>query len=317
VNEPTPRFRLAALAAAIASWALVGVGGVVRATESGLGCPDWPLCEGRPIPQSDKTAMIEYSHRATAAVVTALVVVVAVLAWRRYRRRPDILWPALVALGFIPFQALLGAIVVWLELPGWIVGIHFVVGMVFLAATVATAAAAFRGGRPMATAGFAALARSAVAACFALVVAGAIVVSAHADEACGEEWPLCNGTFASGGADASAQVVHRMLAYTVAVLAVALAVGAWRGRGPRVAGTLPLLAVIGQMTIGIALVLAGEGSAHGPLEALHVAGSATVWALLVALGVLAAPRPAAARRTRAIVAPVRQGWRAVFEKGTR
>ena len=306
MTETTSRFRAAAVASAVASWALVAVGGIVRASESGLGCPDWPLCEGRPIPHSRQTSLIEFSHRATAAFVTCLVVVVAVMAWRHYQDRRDILVPALVALGFIPFQALLGAIVVWLELPGWIVGIHFVVGMVFVAATVAVAAAAFRGPDPVATEGYAALARWTLAAGFALVVAGAIVVSAHADEACGEEWPLCNGTFASGGADAAAQVVHRVLAYTVAALAIALAVQAWRGRGPRLLGTLPLLAVLGQMTIGVSLVLTGDGSAHGPLEALHVAGAGTVWVLLVALLVFAVP-PVPSGHPRAIVTPARGG----------
>ncbi len=301
--ETTTRFRTAAMASAACSWVLVAVGGIVRASESGLGCPDWPLCEGRPIPSADKTPLIEFSHRATAAVVTALVVLVAVMAWRSYQSRRDILVPALVALGFIPFQALLGAVVVWLELPGWIVGIHFVVGMVFLAATVAAAAAAFRGAEPRATAGFAALARWTLAAGFALVVAGAIVVSAHADDACGEEWPLCNGGFVSGGSDAVAQVAHRMLAYAVAALAVALAIQAWRGRGPRLLGTLPLVAVLGQMTIGITFVLAGEGSSHGPLEALHVAGAATVWALLVTLAVRAVPPDPAEPDAAAIVTP--------------
>lgn len=289
MTETTTRFRVAALASAAAAWALVAVGGIVRATESGLGCPDWPLCEGRAVPESEKTALIEFSHRATAGVVTLLVILVAVMAWRGYRDRRDILWPALVALGFVPFQAVLGAIVVWLELPGWIVGIHFVVGMVFMAATVAVAAAAFRDAEPTATSGFAALARWTLAAGFAVVVAGAVVVSAHADEACGQEWPACNGAFVAGGSDATAQVVHRMLAYTVAGLAIALAVQAWRGLGPRLVGMLPLVAVLAQMSFGIALVLVGEGSAHGPLEALHVAGAGAVWALLVALTVLAVP----------------------------
>jgi heme A synthase len=153
VTETTPRFRAAAVASAVASWALVAVGGVVRATESGLGCPDWPLCEGRPIPNAEKTPMIEFSHRATAAVVTGLVLLVAIMAWRSYRSRKDILVPALVALAFIPFQAVLGAIVVWLELPGWIVGVHFVVGMVFMAASVTAAAAAFGGRDAAATPG--------------------------------------------------------------------------------------------------------------------------------------------------------------------
>lgn len=305
MTETTRSFRAAAVASAVASWALVAVGGIVRASESGLGCPDWPLCEGRPIPNTNKTPLIEFSHRATAAVVTALVVLVAVMAWRSYQSRRDILVPALVALGFIPFQALLGAIVVWLELPGWIVGIHFVVGMVFIAATVAAAAAAFRGKSRVATPDFVALARWTLAACFALVVAGAIVVSAHADEACGKEWPLCNGSFASGGGDAAAQVVHRLLAYAVAALVLALAVQAWRGRGPRLMGTLPLLAVLAQMAFGISLVLVGDSSAHGPLAVLHVSGAGAVWALLVALAVLVMPEPQAERSARAIVTPAR------------
>ena len=305
MTETTPRFRAAAVASAVASWALVVVGGIVRASESGLGCPDWPLCEGRPIPHDRQTSLIEFSHRATAAFVTCLVVLVAVMAWRRYHDRRDILVPALVALGFVPFQALLGAIVVWLELPGWIVGVHFVVGMVFVAATVAAAAAAFRGPSIVATSGFAALARWALAAAFALVVAGAIVVAAHADDACGKEWPLCNGSFASGGGDAAAQVVHRLLAYTVAALALALAVQAWRGRGPRLMGTLPLLAVLTQMAFGVSLVLVGESSAHGPLAVLHVSGAGAVWALLVALAVLAVPSPQVEQPARAIVTPAR------------
>lgn len=305
MTETTRRFRIAAVTSAVAAWALVAVGGIVRASESGLGCPDWPLCEGRAIPDTERTSLVEFSHRATATVVTALVVLVAVMAWRSYQSRRDILLPALVALGFVPFQAVLGAIVVWLELPGWLVGIHFVVGMVFLAATVAAAAAAFRGPEQVATARFAALARWTLVAGLALVVAGAIVVSAHAGGACGEEWPLCNGGFASGGGDAAAQVVHRMLAYTVAVLALAIAVQAWRGRGPRLLGTLPLIAVLGQMTIGITIVLLGEGSAHGPLEALHVAGAGTVWALLVALAAVATPPRTAGQPARAIVTPAR------------
>ncbi len=304
VLETTRRFRIAAVTAAFASWALVCVGGIVRASESGLGCPDWPLCEGRPIPHDRQTSLIEFSHRATAAVVATLVVVVAVMAWRHYTSRQDILVPALVALCFVPFQAVLGAIVVWLELPGWIVGVHFVVGMVFAAATIATATAAYRRSEPVAARSFATLARWTLGVGFALVVAGAVVVSTHADGACGEEWPLCNGTLVSGGGDAAAQVVHRLLAYTVAGLAVALAVMAWRGLGPRLLGSLPLLAALCQMAIGISLVVTGDDGPHETLEALHVAGAATVWALLVALAVYAVP-PAATKPVAAMVTPAR------------
>jgi len=134
--------------------------------------------------------------------------------------------------------------------------------------------------------------------------------------ACGEQWPLCNGTFVSGGGDATAQVVHRLLAYTVAGLALALAVQAWRGRGPRLFGTLPLLAVLGQMTVGILLVLSGdESGAHEPLEALHVAGAGTVWALVVALAVTVTRPRAADRHARAKVAAGPRAMTGLIERG--
>lgn len=285
---PSLRFRLLALASALAAWALVAVGGVVRATESGLGCPDWPLCNGDAVPAAQKAPVIEYSHRATATVVTLLVLATAAWAWRRYRSRRDVLVSAWTAAVLVPVQAVLGAVVVWLELPRWIVAVHFVVGMIFLAATVVTVARAWTG---TAAASVRAVwaAWASAAAGLALVAVGASVVAAHADDACGSEWPACNGGFARGGDLAALQVTHRMLAYLVAAFASTLAVLAWRRSAPRLLGTLPLAAVVVQIGIGIALVLAGESSAHGPLEALHVAGAGAVWAALVALAAQVGP----------------------------
>src|SRR5581483_7292038 len=198
-------FRLAALAAALAAWALVAVGGVVRVTESGLGCPDWPLCHGDVVPTEQRAPLIEYSHRATATIVTLLVLATAAWAWRGHRARRDLLVPALVAALLVPLQAALGAIVVWLELPRWIVAVHFVIGMVFLAATVLTAARGWSRAL-IVDVRFAWTGWAAVAAGLALVAVGASVVAAHADEACGREWPACNGGFASGVGVAGLQV---------------------------------------------------------------------------------------------------------------
>jgi tungstate transport system permease protein len=120
-----------------------------------------------------------------------------------------------------------------------------------------------------------------------LISLGATMVALDADAACGKQWPACNGSLITGGGDAAVQVAHRMLAYTVAGLALALLVLALRGRGPRLAGSLPLLAVLIQMTLGILIViLGGEGRTHEILQGLHVGGAGTVWAALVALAAL-------------------------------
>ena len=44
------------------------LGGIVRVTGSGLGCPDWPLCYGQLFPPLELKAIIEYTHRFVAMI---------------------------------------------------------------------------------------------------------------------------------------------------------------------------------------------------------------------------------------------------------
>ena len=68
-------------ATAASVFILVIIGGVVRVTESGLGCPDWPLCYGQLLPPLEYTAIIEYTHRFVASVIVGpLILATAAVA---------------------------------------------------------------------------------------------------------------------------------------------------------------------------------------------------------------------------------------------
>jgi heme A synthase len=77
------RFRRLADLTAVVTFLLILVGGVVRVSDSGLGCgpggsgtKGWPLCGGDVVPLvGDENTFIEFSHRLLAAVVVVLIAV--------------------------------------------------------------------------------------------------------------------------------------------------------------------------------------------------------------------------------------------------
>ena len=85
MRAPSTGYRRLALATAIATFALIIVGGIVRVSDSGLGCGPggsgfhgWPFCNGDVVPGLDLNHIIEYTHRALAGVVGILIVTLAV-----------------------------------------------------------------------------------------------------------------------------------------------------------------------------------------------------------------------------------------------
>ncbi|WP_164509676.1 MULTISPECIES: COX15/CtaA family protein [Gulosibacter] len=117
---------------------IVGTGGLVRLTGSGLGCPTWPLCTTEslvPTQEMGIHGLIEFGNR----TLTGLLVIVALLTYLAVRNAPKQLGlriPAFLIGVLIIVQAIIGGITVIFHLDPRIVGVHFL----FSAAIVAIAA---------------------------------------------------------------------------------------------------------------------------------------------------------------------------------
>jgi heme a synthase len=140
-------FQRLALWTTASTYFLILVGGLVRASGAGLGCPDWPRCFGSWIPpasaaelppQFDRSLFnptlmwTEYLNRLLGVTVGFLILATVVSGWRHHRREPRIFWTTVVALLLTGFQGWLGGRVVANELAPWIVTIHMIVALVIV-----------------------------------------------------------------------------------------------------------------------------------------------------------------------------------------
>jgi len=296
-------FRVLSVATAVVTYALVVLGGVVRVSGSGLGCPDWPLCRGHLLPPLNLHAIIEYSHRTTASLTSALVLLTAAVAWLAWRKRRDLVIPATVALGLLIVQVILGAITVRLELPPMIVLAHLATAMALLGAVCVTAVAALT---PAPAGAIDRVARRrmllAAGGTYLLLISGSLVVGSAASGAC-NAWPLCGGGFSLTFDGLPAiQLLHRVIAGVIGLLII-LSLAAVLARHRRHAAVratvaLTLAALAFQVVVGAAVVTLRLPAA---LRGLHLALASAVWAGTVILAVIVgrlSPHPALPQRER-------------------
>ena len=222
-----PSTRVLAWLVLVSNIVIVGTGGLVRLTGSGMGCPNWPNCtDGSLIPTDELSwhSVIEFGNR----TLTGVLVVIALLAFlsivRMRAQRPELFGLTLAnGLGII-LQALVGGVIVWLHLPPSLVGVHFVIS----AALVANAAAyvcrvyGAPGRRIRAVSRrYAVLAHSTSAAVAITVLIGILLTGAgpHAGDVAA----------ARNGLDPVLwQHIHAWPAYVTFALTVLLFAGSWR-----------------------------------------------------------------------------------------
>ncbi len=134
------RVRVAAWLSFLAEVLIIGTGGAVRLTASGLGCPTWPTCTGDSLvstPEMGIHGIIEFGNRTLTGLVgiLALLVLVFMLKMRRERRGLFVL-ALIVVLGVVA-QALVGGITVLTGLNPFIVGFHYIASVILVAVCAA------------------------------------------------------------------------------------------------------------------------------------------------------------------------------------
>ena len=282
-------FRIFVVAAIVAAFGQVTLGGVVRVSGSGLGCPDWPLCHGRLVPPFEVKTLIEYSHRLSASVLSILVLGTAFIAWTQYRNRRYVLFPSLLALALVIVAAALGGATVLTELAWWFVLLHLGVAEALVAILIVAAVAGWKSedwraedayDRPS-NSRLEILAVASVVGVFAVILSGSFMVGYGAGSSCAT-WPLCRGSLMPDGTVYAVHMDHRFIVTLVGILLVVTSVMAWfrRSTFPSIAWSGAILMFVFAVQVILGAVTVWTGFAP-ETKAIHLSVATLVWIVLI------------------------------------
>lgn len=234
---------------------LIGTGGAVRLTASGLGCPTWPRCTADSFvstPEMGIHGVIEFGNRLLTFVLAFIVIAAFLSVIRMRKQRRDLFVLTLLQGLSIPLQAVIGGITVLTGLNPYIVGIHFVISITLVSLTTVLVYRVYRGQRGTTTVAPRAVSASVhvASALVAVTVVMGILTTGAGPHAGDIDTPR-------NGLDASLlQHFHSWPAYALLAVTVGLLLAVVRAGGtlePLRRYLVALLAVeLIQMTVGIA-----------------------------------------------------------------
>ncbi|WP_219981633.1 COX15/CtaA family protein [Microbacterium sp. HD4P20] len=217
----------AAWATLVVQIGIVGTGGLVRLTGSGLGCPTWPQCTADSLVPTEEMGIhgvIEFGNRLLTFVLVIVAIATFLFVVRMRRQRRDLFWLSLAIGLYVPLQAIIGGITVLTNLNPYVVGLHYFASVILvaLAAVLVVRVYAVPGPRVLAVPRWYAATTHATSVFVLITVVVGILVTGSGPHA-GD-----GGAARNGLNPEFMQHVHSWPAYITLALTLVLVSGSWR-----------------------------------------------------------------------------------------
>jgi cytochrome c oxidase assembly protein subunit 15 len=162
-NKQQNRFRRFGILTIAAVFFLIFVGGLVRSTGSGMGCPDWPKCFGKFVPPTDISELptdyktqfavagkeiadfdvyktwTEYVNRLVGVLIGLLIFFTVIFAIPYLKsNNKKIFWLSFLAFILVGIQGWIGAKVVSSDLAVYMITIHMLIALVIVGLLIYT-----------------------------------------------------------------------------------------------------------------------------------------------------------------------------------
>jgi len=216
---------------ALLCFVLMVLGAAVRATDSGLACPDWPLCHNQVIPTFDMHIFLEWLHRVVAGTLTLFVIAALVIIKRHKILRFEFGRPLAFACVLLVIQIILGAFTIFHLLDPKVVSFHLINALFFFSILVwmhntARSRVDTAGSSAQNASNFPLSFRLSLASMCILILVqiflGGMVSTNHAGLAC-PDFPQCHGSWLPEMSFlVGLQVFHRITAFLLLILAVSV-----------------------------------------------------------------------------------------------
>ncbi len=272
----------------------ITMGGAVRVTGSGDGCPDWPTCFGSWIPPFEFHALMEYSHRLIGSLLGLVVVASVARIWLRHRDETSVVVSATAGLAVVAIAGGIGGAVVLSELDPGLRTLHLTlaesVAAILAFALVSSLFYSQPEGRVKISSATVAITWIAAVVTLAALLSGSYAVWRGVGAVC-PSWPLCGGPILPESQWVWIHMAHRILAFAAAVSALWAGHAAMRIEMPSVTGAR-VIRIVGLAVVVLVVIQVLLGAANPWTDfaewakVSHLTFATLQWTALILLGLL-------------------------------